>query len=338
VLRVTVTNGGTGYSASRTRVIFSDPVSGGGMAARGVALISADGRVTGIRLTSSGTGYAANEPVTVTIFDPQATVQAVATVTLGVVDAVNQTTRDHVISGNEIEANRSGVGIFVQGTGVTGIQIGQDYNGRSGPGRGNKISFHGGVGILVNAAGRVGVQGNEFGDNGSPVEFHNGANAVPGASPILNDLRSIRWGRGQTRVTGTITGGGAFHEYWLDVYSTPYWDLEGQPDPQDPMIGLPVTGHQMRQYLGRTLVRTDANGNATISWTVSADVALGDSISATLTSNRYDDGATVGVWHSQRRHANDLSAAPTSGSPTVTPNGSTGGTTTPTRGPVPPRG
>jgi parallel beta-helix repeat protein len=321
VVGTTITNGGAGYSASRTTVIFTAPAASGGVAARGVAIISAAGRVTGIQLTSKGSGYVASEPVTVTIFDPQATVTATATVSLGTVEAVSQVTRGHVVSGNEIEAN-NGIGIYVKGDRTTEIQIGQDFDSRTGRGLPNKLSFHD-VGVLVEAARRVSLQGNTFADNAVPAMMMNGANAIPGAQLInVIDLKSVAWGRGQTRVTGTVVNGGAFHEYWVDVYATPYYDMSGS------------TGHQMRTFLGRSLVTTDANGRAAISLTVSESMGLGDHVSVMLTSNRHEDGATVGVWHSLLAHGVDLTASPTTN---TTPTTSSGSTSTTGRGPVPVR-
>jgi hypothetical protein len=401
VVGTTITKQGAGYAASRTSVIFTAPAASGGVPARGVAIVSAAGQVTGIRLTSSGTGYFATtrtasitlgstaaavstdglvvgmtvsgvgiqpdtvitaipgpgsvtlsktatvtnasasltfgEPVSVTIFDPQATTTATATVTLGQAAAapdggaaVSPVSRGHVVSGNEIEAN-NGVGIYVKGSRTTEVQIGQDFDSRTGSGLGNRISFQG-VGVLVEAARRVSVQGNAYGDNGIPVMMMNGANAVPGAQSIsIPDLRSTAWGRGQTRVTGTIVNGGARQEYWADIYATPYHDMSYDANGNG-------GGHQMRTFLGRTLVTTDANGRAAISLTVSESMGLGDHLSVMLTSNRHEDGATVGVWHALRPHDVDLTASPTAGSPTVTPVSSSSGSSTTGRAPVPPRG
>ncbi len=321
VVGTTITNGGAGYSASRTTVIFTAPAASGGVAARGVAIISAAGRVTGIQLTSKGSGYVAGEPVTVTIFDPQATVQATATVSLGAVEAVSQVTRGHVVSGNEIEAN-TGAGIYVKGDRTTQVQIGQDFDSRTGRGLPNKLSFHE-MGVLVDAASRVSVQGNSFSDNGVPLMMINGANRIPGAELIeVIDLKSVAWGRGQTRVTGTVINGGAFHEYWVDVYATPSFEVRDGED------------HQMRTFLGRTVVTTDRNGRAALSLTVSESMQLGDRVSVKLTSNRYEDGSTVGVWHSDLDHGVDLTAAPTT---STTPTTSGGSTSTGGRGPVPVR-
>jgi parallel beta-helix repeat protein len=345
VVGTAITNPGAGYAASRTSVIFTAPADSGGVPARGVAIISAAGQVTGIRLTSSGSGYEIGEPVSVQIFDPQATAIATATVTLGPaarrpdgVAAVSEVSRRHVVSGNEIEAN-NGAGVYVKGDRTTEIQIGQDLNGRAGRGLGNKISFHD-VGILIDAAGRTSLQGNELGDNGMPIDLINGANQ-DGFGPVeVTGLTSTAWGRGQTRVTGTIINAnkkedGKIHEFWVNIYATPHYDL-------DEDVNGKTYGHEMRTFLGRTLVTTDATGRATLSLVVSEGVGLGDSISLTLTSNRYEDGSTVGVWHSARRHGVDLSSSPTTGSPTVTPTNpggsSGGGASTPGRAPVAPRG
>ncbi len=219
------------------------------------------------------------------------------------------------------------------------MQVGQDFSGRYGRGLGNKVSYHN-VGVLVEAANRVSLQGNEFGDNVEPIMTLNGGNQLPGVvgSPVLHDLQSTAWGRSQIRITGTVTNAGPNHEYWVDVYATPYWDMTYDAAGNG-------SGHQMRTFLGRTLITTDGSGRATLDFTVSESMELGDHISVMLTSNRYNDGSTVGVFHGRQQHDVDLTSSPTSGSPTVTPGGSTGssggssgGASTPGRTPVAPRG
>jgi hypothetical protein len=82
------------------------------------------------------------------------------------------------------------------------------------------------------------------------------------------------------------------------------------------------------------VVTTDRNGRAALSLTVSESMQLGDRVSVKLTSNRYEDGSTVGVWHSDLDHGVDLTAAPTT---STTPTTSGGSTSTGGRGPVPVR-
>jgi len=330
-----ITAQGAGYAASRTNVIFTAPAVEGGVPARGVAIVSADGRVTGIRLTSSGRGYTMGEPVSVTIFDPLATASATATVTLGTIQAVSSISRGHVVSGNEIEAN-TGVGVHVMGDRTTEVQVGQNPDNLRSTGAANKISFHH-VGVLVNAAMRTRVQGNVYGDNDSPLELINGANdRLHGTQTEVLDLRSMQMGIGQTLVTGELVNGGAFHQYSIDVYDTPYWDISYD------FNGSP-SGHQMRRFLGRALVTTNEFGRATISMTISQAMELGDYVSAKVTSTGYEPGTTVGVFHSEHRHRTPLMPTPTPSNPTPTP---TPGTTTPSSGssgatgqiPTPPRG
>ena len=59
-----VASGGSGYLAPPL-VTFSTP-SGGGVAATGLATIDANGKVTGITITSAGSGYSSGETVTIT--------------------------------------------------------------------------------------------------------------------------------------------------------------------------------------------------------------------------------------------------------------------------------
>ena len=61
---ITVASGGSGYIAPPV-VRFSVP-AGGGVAATGLAAVDANGTVTGITITSPGSGYSQNESVTVT--------------------------------------------------------------------------------------------------------------------------------------------------------------------------------------------------------------------------------------------------------------------------------
>ena len=334
-----ITAQGAGYAASRTNVIFTAPAVEGGVPARGVALVSADGRVTGIRLTSSGSGYTMGELVSVTIFDPLATASATATVTLGTIQAISSISRGHVVSGNEIEAN-AGAGVHVMGDRTTEVQVGQNPDNLRNIGAANKISFHL-VGVLVNAAMRTRVQGNVYGDNDSPLELINGANdRMHGTQTEVLDLRSTQMGIGQTLVTGELVNGGAFHQYSIDVYDTPYWDISYDSN------GVP-SGHQMRRFLGRALVTTDGFGRATISMTISQAMELGDYVSVKVTSTRYEPGTTVGVFHSEHRHRTPLMPTPSPNNPTPTPtpgtatppsgsSGTTGQIPTPPRGSVPP--
>jgi len=481
VVEARITNSGTGYSASRTSVIFTAPAAAGGVAARGVASIT-DGRVTGIRITSSGSGYAlvsrtaqivsgnnsvvtdtnglfvgmmvigqgipfdttvtgfANgqillsraatltsatallrfeEAVSVTVFDPIASTQASATVSLAPIQAVTPVSRQHAVSGNLIEGN-NGIGVYVKGDRVTEVTIGQSLSGSTPVGAGNTIAYHD-VGVLVDSASRVGIQGNRYQDNGAPVELWNGANLPTGVQPssgvhgvtmissgsgysagrtqvtfsaprnggvaatgtaiidnlgrvtgiqltsrgrgyvqnemvavtiadrlatsaatatvqlgsvgldVLN-LASFVSGRNQTTVIGNLDHAGAFHQYWVDVYSTPHWDMTYDANGR-------ASGHQMRQFLGRALVTTDANGRATLNLAINQAVEVGDYVSVKITSARFDAGTMVGVFHSQVRHSLAAIPTPSPTNPTPTPTEPSPPSTTnppPTRGPVPP--
>jgi autotransporter-associated beta strand protein len=76
-----VASGGAGYVAPPL-VTFAAP-AGGGVAATGLATINANGTVTGITITSAGSGYAANETVAVAFNDGDNTSDAAVTAASG---------------------------------------------------------------------------------------------------------------------------------------------------------------------------------------------------------------------------------------------------------------
>jgi len=330
VVGTTITNGGAGYAASRTNVVFTAPAAAGGVAARGVALITDDGRVDGIRLTSAGRGYQAGEVVTVTIFDALATAQATATVTLGTIQAVSAVALSHVISGNEIESN-TGVGVYIKGDRVFETQVGQNFDAQGGAGLGNSIKFHS-IGVLVDAARRTRVQGNRYGDNATPFDIINGGNQIripglPPVSPVVTAPVSTVAGLRLTRVDASVSNAGNYHQYWVDVYATPYWDMAHD------FNGNP-SGHQMRQHLGRTLITTDGFGRATIGFTLSGEVGIGDYVSLTLTSARYEPGTTFLPVHAMVWH--DVPQPGTTGPTDSGSTGTSGRISSPSRGSVSP--
>jgi hypothetical protein len=204
-------------------------------------------------------------------------------ITIGQAGATGRGT-GHRVYGNAITGN--GVhGVEVNGSKVTSIWIGQDLTSKLPGGRGNVISDNGSAGVRISAAQQVSVQGNSISDNAvAGIQLANGANTS--AATALTLATAIRQqpsgGSPQVVVTGSLRGL-ALQQYSVDLFANDRED-------GNPATGL---GYQGRRYLGRLNVTADNTGVARFTLTVSADVMLGEFITATATSLRTGVGSST---------------------------------------------
>ena len=119
-----------------------------------------------------------------------------------------------------------------------------------------------------------------MGNNGSHIELGSNANPLSGTVTLTSAVfRQPAGGGGkQVEIVGTIAGVKANQVYSVDFYANDPGD--------DPGI---------RRFIGRGTATADSNGNARIRMTISSDVLLESTITATATSMRYDIGQTTGT-------------------------------------------
>ena len=193
----------------------------------------------------------------------------------------------HRIYGNTIVEN-DGNGVEVVGVPgssspkLSKIFVGQDTTGKVVAGRGNTITDNSGAGVKITNAKQVAVQGNTMGNNGSHIELGSKANPLSGTVTLTSAVfrQPARGGGKQVEIVGTIAGGRANQVYSVDFYAE---------DPGD------EAGTGIRRFIGRGTTTADSNGNARIRMTISSDVLLDSTITATATSMRYDIGQTTGT-------------------------------------------
>lgn len=195
------------------------------------------------------------------------------------------TARAHIVGGNSIVEN-TGDGVVVDGAGVTGLTIGQQVTATKVSGVGNEISGNLGYGIRVNTgAQQLSFQGNSIADNvAGAVSIGAGANRSTAQTLALST--AVLRGTGNTQsvtVTGRLTNARyPQQQYSIDIYAN-------LPDDGD---YASLTGYQARRYLGRATVVTDSRGNATFSLRITAPLEVGEVITATATSLRFEAGST----------------------------------------------
>ena len=185
----------------------------------------------------------------------------------------------HRIYGNTIVEN-GGNGVEVNGLKTSKIFVGQDTTGKVVAGRGNTITDNFGAGVKIIAAKQVAVQGNTMGNNGSHIELGSNANPLSGTVTLTSAVfRQPPGGGGkQVEIVGTIAGGKPNQVYSVDFYANDPGDKEG-----------------IRRFIGRGTATADSHGNARIRMTISSDVLLQSTITATATSLRYDIGQSTGT-------------------------------------------
>ena len=201
--------------------------------------------------------------------------------------AFENTARDHVVQGNVIRDNLTGV--EVDGN-VNGTTIGEQVTLQGVSGKGNVIEQNGGHGVVIKGgAQRVGVQGNTIRDNdGEAMIRLTGVNrSAATAFALTAAVVQQRSGSGpQLVVTGSISNPVyALQQYSVELYAN------------DPSEGVYKTldDYELGRYLGRATVTADRNGVATFEVKITAPVNIGEVITATATSLRFEPGATAMV-------------------------------------------
>jgi hypothetical protein len=195
------------------------------------------------------------------------------------------TARAHVVGGNSIVENAAD-GVVVDGTGVSGLTIGQQVTATKVSGVGNEISGNVGYGIRVNTgAQQVSFQGNSIADNLAGA-ISMGAGANRSTAQTLSLSAAVLRGTGNSQSV-TVTGRLANARYPQQQYSIDIY--ANLPDDGD---YASLTGYQARRYLGRATVMTDSRGNATFSLRITAPLEVGEVITAMATSLRFEAGST----------------------------------------------
>ena len=225
--------------------------------------------------------------------------------------AVNTSVLDNVISGNTNTSSslyRGGVYLYANGATLQGNLIGLNaagtaFLGNGGgssagileagsstgvliggtlPGQANTIAGNTGAGVVVNASGNIQLLGNAiYGNSGLGIDLANNGvtvnDAAPDADSGANNLQNFPVlvtartdGSSQLLLTGTLNSNANSH-YRIEFFASTSQDSSGYGEGQT--------------YLGYANVATDASGNATISTTLSANVAAGSYISATATKS-----------------------------------------------------
>lgn len=192
----------------------------------------------------------------------------------------------HRISGNAITGNARN-GVELTGSRVTNVWIGQDMTTATPSGRSNVITDNGAAGVRIDAAQQISVQGNSIADNTvAGIQLANNANTSAATALSLSSaIRQQPRGSGpQVVVSGSLRGL-ANQQYSIDLYANPSGD--GNP--------ATVAGYQGRRLIGRLTVTADRTGLARFTFAATADVLLGDFVTATATSLRFGIGATTPI-------------------------------------------
>ncbi len=205
------------------------------------------------------------------------------------------------VRGNIVQGNRIG-------TDITGsLALGNDGNGvflgsLLGPrpsegaanvvgglssGAGNIIAFNGGSGIVITNYGNI-ISGNAIFNNGQlGIDLdRNGVTANDEGDDDLggNDLQnyplltSAETDGGEITITGTFNSTPNTNDFVLEFFANTVCNGDQNGNPQSDDYG------EGEIFLGYTTVSTDANGDASFSVNLTADVAAGAFITATATS------------------------------------------------------
>ena len=192
----------------------------------------------------------------------------------------------HWVTGNTVTNNGSN-GVTVAGGFARNIAVGQSVTSAGVRGRGNLIQQNATFGVTVTGnAQQVSIQGNSIAANTSGGIFIAPGSNTSTAAGISLTKAKIRQPMGsqlQVLLQGSVTGAVKGQQYSIDVYAN---------SPQDSNYG----GYQGRRFLGRVTVTATVDG--TITWgatnplAISANVAVGEFITATVTALRVEPGST----------------------------------------------
>jgi hypothetical protein len=169
---------------------------------------------------------------------------------------------------------------------VASVTIGQTVTARGVTGLGNLIEDNAAFGIRVAAgAQQVSFQGSSIAGN-LVGAVSMGAGANRSTAQTLSLSTAVLRGTG-TSQSVTVTGRLANARYPQQQYSIDiYANL-----PDDGNYAS-LTGYQARRYLGRATVVTDSQGNAAFTLRITAPLEVGEVITATASSLRFEAGAT----------------------------------------------
>lgn len=209
--------------------------------------------------------------------------------TLAGLPATLRAARNVTVMGNTI-ADNVGDGVRVTGAtsgpSVTAVTIGTPVTTSGASGLGNVIRGNTGFGVNVaTGAQQIAFQGNSIVDNDA-----GGVRVAPGANrstaQTITLTSAVLRGTGSSQsvtIAGRVSNPAARQQqYTIDFYANSPADGD--------YPGL--TGYQARRFIGRATVVSDAAGNATFSLRITAAIGVGDVITATATSLRFEAGST----------------------------------------------
>lgn len=179
----------------------------------------------------------------------------------------------NLLSGNTITANAAD-GIRMTGLRSTDNIIGVRVVGNPATGVANTVTNNAGAAVRIQQGVRNQVGTNAFFANlGGGVILQNGGNSAQPAPVLTGATRIVTGGLTQLRITGTLSG-------------VPRQVMVVEFFANNPSDGSTVdrTGYQARTSIGRATVTLDATGRATFTTTLTANVAVGQYITAITTT------------------------------------------------------
>ncbi len=179
----------------------------------------------------------------------------------------------NLLSGNTITANAAD-GIRMTGLRSTDNIIGVRVVGNPATGVANTVTNNAGAAVRIQQGVRNQVGTNAFfGNLGGSVVLQNGGNSSQPAPVLTGTTRIVTGGLTQLRITGTLSG-------------APRQVMVVEFFANNPSDGSTVdrTGYQARTSIGRATVTLDATGRATFTTTLTANVAVGQYITAIATT------------------------------------------------------
>ena len=192
----------------------------------------------------------------------------------------------HWVTGNTVTNNGSN-GITVADGFARNIAVGQSVTSAGVRGLGNLIRQNAAFGVTVTGnAQQVSIQGNSIAANvsgGISIAAGSNTSTAAGISLTKAKIRQPMGSQLQVLLQGSLTGAVKGQQYSIDVYAN---------SPQDSNYG----GYHGRRFLGRVTVTATVDG--TITWgaknplAISANVAVGEFITASVTALRIEPGSS----------------------------------------------
>ena len=192
----------------------------------------------------------------------------------------------HWVTGNTVTNNGSN-GVTVADGFARNIAVGQSVTSAGVRGLGNLIRQNAAFGVTVTGnAQQVSIQGNSIAANvsgGISISVGSNTSTAAGISLTKATIRQPMGSQLQVLLQGSLTGAVKGQQYSIDVYAN---------SPQDSNYG----GYHGRRFLGRVTVTATVDG--TITWgannplAISANVAVGEFITASVTALRIEPGSS----------------------------------------------